>query len=145
MRLPEAFTLAWKWPGSKHPVQGPQPQCWPRHCPWVRWGWSVTEGLPCHSANPCTYLEDKFKREQADILSHLGGGHFPGRGGTSGAGDGGWVTGCPCLLQGDSHLTHLIRSMTQRSSSSPQAEWELLRRNILGQNSLSGSAPQASN
>lgn len=22
MRLPEAFTLAWKWPGPKHPVQG---------------------------------------------------------------------------------------------------------------------------
>lgn len=46
-------------------------------CPWVRWGWSVTsEGLPCRPANPCKYLEDKFKREQADILSHLGGGRL---------------------------------------------------------------------
>lgn len=34
----------------------------------------TSEGLPCHPANPGKYLEDKFKREQANILSHLGGG-----------------------------------------------------------------------
>lgn len=67
-----------RWPQvARAPSPGAQPRCWPRHAPGWGGGWSVTsEGLPRRPANPCKYLEDKFKREQADILPHLGGGRL---------------------------------------------------------------------
>lgn len=107
-----------------------------------------SEGLPRRPTNPCKYLEDKFKREQADILSPLGGGclsrawrDLRSREGLE-MEAGSWLP-----LPSERFLPHpSVRSTAQRSLlSSPHTESGLLQTEHPGPKQPLGECTQASN